>query len=280
MTNNVLHLSIAIHNGTTKTGEITARNQRTRMKFQLRPILSEMKEFYLKPLSTKRFEDYLTKLQGGTWGDLKLPISGFNPMAKEHIIGKIEELENLEAESIMEQAIQEVNSSLAANHDVEFQVVLNLADDYKGGWTNFYSTDYESKFKIRGLVDRNFCTPYFWTSENYTENLIRLRTKEYLNRTLYWLNNSNPVSLKEHIDQEVNVAMSTIDKLVPEDSLKDETIENFYRENQNSEDHSLIFNFLYGDVASESLGYKQYGLIANAGFSLAKNIALNRKAAN
>jgi len=75
------------------------------MRFQLRPILSEMKEFYLKPLSTERFEEYLAKFQGGTKGDLKLPISGFNPMAKEHIIGKIEELENLEAESIMEREL-------------------------------------------------------------------------------------------------------------------------------------------------------------------------------
>ena len=56
------------------------------MEFQLKPILSEMKEFYQKPLSNKRFEEYLSMLQGETKGDLVLPIAGFNPMAKEDII--------------------------------------------------------------------------------------------------------------------------------------------------------------------------------------------------
>lgn len=52
------------------------------MKFQLRPILSEMKDFYSQPISEARFKAYLAKLQGDTKGDMTLPISGFNPMQK------------------------------------------------------------------------------------------------------------------------------------------------------------------------------------------------------
>lgn len=51
------------------------RVQLNEMKFQLRPILSEMKEWYSKPISAYRFNEYLSKLQGATKEDLVLPIS-------------------------------------------------------------------------------------------------------------------------------------------------------------------------------------------------------------
>ena len=35
----------------------------------------------------------------------------------------------------------------------------------------------------------------------------------------------------------------------------------FYQEHQHSEDHALIFNFFYGDDASASLGYTQFGVV-------------------
>ncbi|MEL7123458.1 MAG: hypothetical protein AAFO07_28690, partial [Bacteroidota bacterium] len=81
------------------------------MKFELRPILAEMKELYLQPLSVNRFKEYIARLQGDTKGDLSLPISGFNPMAKEHILQKIEELERLEAEQIMQEVIEEFKTT-------------------------------------------------------------------------------------------------------------------------------------------------------------------------
>lgn len=250
------------------------------MKFHLRPILSEMKEFYLKPVSGQRFEEYLTKLQGGTKGEMKLPISGFNPMAKEHIVAKIEELETIEAETIIEQVIAEFNSRMDNTQRSDFQVVLNIADDLKGGWTNFYSTDYESKFKISGLIARNFCSPYFWTSEKYTEQLVNLRTKEYLYRTLYGISNSKPKTLQDHIEQEVYVVKNTINDPSLKHNLKFEEIHDYYNKNRNTEDYSLIFNFLYGDVASVNLGYKQYGLDDHTGFNYVRHIALERMATN
>ena len=236
-----------------------------------------MKEFYLKPISNKRFEEYLAKLQGGTKGDLILPISGFNPMAKGHIIEKIEELEAIGAEHIIENVIEEINLNKEGSKETKFEVVLNLADDYKGGWTNHYSTDFDSKFKINALISRNFCTPYFWTSENYTEQLIKLRTKEYLNRTLYWLNGSKPKTLENHLEQEIYAIKNSIDETYSENDSNFNVIANYYTENQKSEEYHLIFNFLYGDIACENLGYNQYGLEDRAGLKYAKHIALKRK---
>lgn len=241
------------------------------MKFKLQPILSEIKQLYSKPPSTDRFKEYLSKLQGDTKGDLSLPISGFNPMAKDHILEKIDELEQLNAETIMEATIEQFNASLDQSDD-EYLVVLNLADDLKGGWTNHYSTDFDSKFKLNAFVNRKFCVPYFWTSESYTKEIIRLRTLEYLKRTVFRVNNPRPKTLKEHFQQEV-YSLSVVDSSHFQFEKNDfEKIEQFYLENQNSEAYDKIFNFFYGDAASESLGYKKYGILKPLGNDYARFI--------
>lgn len=247
------------------------------MKFFLRPILSEIKELYQQPISGERFNEYLSMLQGDTKVDLVLPISGFNPMAKEHIMLKIEELQSLDAEGIMDQSIALFNSELEEKSDLEIMVVLNLADDLKGGWTNFYSTDFDSKFKLNALVIRQFCVPYFWTSETYNEALIQTKTKEYLYRTLYLLKNRRPSSLKEYFEQEVFVALNCTEDNHPVDSLSFDPIGTHYWNFKESEEYDLIFNFFYGDKGSESLGYKKYGVDDITGFEYAKYIALKAK---
>ena len=240
-----------------------------RIKFRLRPILSEMKDLYLMPRSDERFNAYLSKLQGQTQSDLALPLSGFNPMAKDHIIDKISELQDLGAERVMQSTIEEYNSTLDSTAESEIKVVLNLADDSLGGWTNHYSTDYESKFKLNGFVKRNFCVPYFWTSERYTEEIIRNRTLEYLCRTTYRISHPQPKTLKEHLDQEVFVAssVSNQNKTLNFDHYKH--TEKFYLEFKDSDQYDIVFNFFYGDQGSATLGYKQYGNSLPLGFEYA-----------
>lgn len=247
------------------------------MKFELRPILSEIKDLYSKPISGERFKEYISKLQGDTRGDLTLPISGFNPMAKNHILLKIDELVKLEAEKVMRNTIDEFNSTLDTSINEEYLVVLNIADDLKGSWTNHYSTDFDSKFKLNAFVSRNFCVPYFWTSEDYNKALIKSRTIEYLNRTIYWLNNSRPKTLKEHLDQEIYVAFNSNQNYIEIENVNSEEIEKFYATNRESEQYDKIFNFFYGNEGSESLGYRQYGITKLLGFHYAKIIAGKRK---
>ena len=240
-------------------------------------MLSEIKELYSKPISTERFQEYISKLQGGTKGDLALPISGFNPMAKHHILEKIDELEELNAEKIMERTITEFNSTLKESNDEEFLVVLNLADDLKGGWTNYYSTDFDSKFKLNAFVNRKFCVPYFWTSESYSSEIIRIRTIEYLSRTLYRIKNPQPKTLEEHLEQEIYVATIADYDGQNINEMSFEEIEKYYLENKISEEYDRIFNFFYGNNGSESLGYKEYGIIETSGYEYAKLILKRRK---
>ena len=149
------------------------------MSFRLRPILSEIKELYSKPRTPQRFKEYLAMLQGNTQDDMSLPIVGFNPMAKEHILDKIKELEALQAEELITEVLREINLTTAGKTSDTITVVLNVADDLMGVWTNRYTTDYDSKFKLSAFIERKFCVPHYWTSESYSAEHIKSRTRSY-----------------------------------------------------------------------------------------------------
>lgn len=243
------------------------------MKFELKPILSVMKEFYLRPISNERFQDYLFLLQGDSKDDLALPISGFNPMAKDHIIEKIKELEMLGAEEIMRRTIDAFNSKYLFSENPKITVVLNIADDLMGAWTNYFTTDYDSKFKIDALLKRNFCVPYFWTSEIFSEKLIKIRTLDYLSRTVYRMNKIKLKTLEEYFEQELHVAKSRNEYTASFTTMDNKQLESFYSVNKNTMEYDKIFNFFYGDKASESLAYKLYGIRGQTGFDYANYLS-------
>ncbi len=244
--------------------------------FRLRKLLSEIKDFYSKPASAERFKEYLAKLQGGTKGELVLPIVGFNPMAKDHILTKIVELEKLDAEDIMQETINEFNATLKDSSSDEFTVILNIADDLKGGWTNYYAADFDSKFKLNAFVERQFCVPYFWTSETFSKEMIKVRTKEYLSRTLYRIHNPQPFSLADHFAQEVMVSRASDNYSVDYTPSDYKKIESYYLEHKDSEEHDRILNFFYGNDGSYSLGYKTYISRNIQGFEYARILADKR----
>lgn len=243
------------------------------MTFELLPIIDKMLELYQKSRNFDRFQDYLNLLQGETKGDLAIPISGFNPMAKEHVLDKLMELKDLCAEQIIAETILELNKTIIKEGSSDiFKISLTLADDLKGAWTNRFTTDYDSKFKLNALINRRFCTPVFWTSEHYDLILIRERILEYVYRTVYWLLKPKPKTLKEHVEQEVFVAkhIDYQSKIEPFDVA---FLNNFYKKYSKTDDYSIIFNFFYGDRASEQLGFKSYEIGEEmAGFNYVRNI--------
>jgi hypothetical protein len=239
------------------------------MNFELVPILDLMLDFYEKPRDFDRFQAYLSLLQGETKGDLARPIGGFNPMAKAHVLQKLNELKSLDAEKIMAETLASLRSN-QKNAPI-FKVSLTLADDAQGGWTNRFTTDFDSKFKLNALVKRQFCTPVFWTSDNYSTNIIQEITMEYAFRTVYWHDKkTKPQTLKDHVEQEQFVAKKTTYKL-PKPECDVPSLRQFYKTHADSDDYALIFNFFYGDAASESLGFKTFETKdAFAGFKFAR----------
>jgi hypothetical protein len=229
------------------------------MSFKVKPILETMIDFYEKPRNQARFDLYLQLLKGDSKDDLLLPIGAYNPMAKEHVLEKLYFLKKIKAEEIMQNAVE---SLVAEKKCPTFQVVLNLADDFGGGWTNRFTTDYDHRFKLNALVSRGFCTPILWSSEAFDEEKIIHLTLLACYRTLHWLSFPKPTSLEEHIFQEKNIAQSVGKKV--EKSINFDFLEDFYQKNKHSEDFPLIFNFLYGDDAAVSLGYTPLGIKGDA----------------
>ncbi len=230
------------------------------MTFELLPIIDTMLDLYETPRSFERFQTYLKTLQGDTKSDLALPIGGFNPMAKGHIIDKLTELKDLHAEQIMAETLVELSKKLPQQmHKHHFKVALNVSDDLYGGWTNRFTSDYDSKFRFGGLFNKKFCTPIFWTSEHFTETEIKKKAAEYALRTVYWFTNSKPITLQEHLLQEVFVAEQSGfgSKWQAKDTAG---IASFYNQHQQTEDYSIILNFFYGDEASKSLGLPIFGI--------------------
>lgn len=244
------------------------------MTFNFLPTIDIMIDLYEKPRSFERFQAYLKTLEGGKKGNFSIPISGFNPMAKEHLLDRLTELKSLGAEQIVKEMLNDLNrDSSLKNLNREFQVAINISDDLKGGWTNRYTSDYDSKFKMSGLFNKNFCIPVFWSSEVFTKNMIKERASEYVFRTIYWMSSPKPRILKEHFDQEIFVARHTKGIHDPE-KINFDSLEKFYRENQNTDNYHVIFNFFYGDKASASLEFPTYGIAGNfTGFEYAKAIA-------
>lgn len=240
------------------------------MKFQVIPVIDTMLELYQKPLTPARFQDYLKLLQGETKGDLALPLGGFNPMAKEHAREKLQELKTLGAEEIAAEVSLDLNKRLSLQQaDKLISIAITLSDDLKGGWTNRYTSDYDSKFKINALLSRNFCTPVFWTGEHFSGDLIRQRILEYAWRTVYRQSHEAPRTLQDHLAQETFVAKQAPAPV----HLADETTtvtKVLYQQHKGSDDYHTIFNFLYGSKASSSLAFPvRFELEDFAGFHYA-----------
>jgi len=240
------------------------------MKFESLQVLDQIKALYELPRTKERFDKYLYLLQGDSKDEMILPIASFNPMGKELAMNKLQRLIELNAEDILAHEIKKINPTLNGNDNHIIRVAINLADDIEGAWSNYFTTDYKSKFEIESLLKINFCTPIFWTSEILNEELVTQRIKAYLFRTIFWVNNKKPETLKELFKQEVFVQfqLKNISTEWNENDFLE--IQKLYQENIDSTDYNLKFNFFYGDEASQQLGYSCFGAKANEGFEYSK----------
>lgn len=252
------------------------------MKLESIKVLGQIKELYEMPRTQERFNKYLFMLQGANKNEMILPIASFNPMGKELALEKLNKLIELNAEKILEDVIFKFNHNLEFKQDGRriIRVAINLIDDIEGSWSNYYVTDYRSKFEIENLLKRNFCTPIFWTSESVTEESITRRIEEYILRTIFWIAHGKPVKLIDMLEQEIAVQMHYNDIESNLGKADAENMEKFISENEASEDQSLNLNFFYGDEGSDTLNYVINGIVNDGGFEYAKLIAKQRKSAS
>jgi hypothetical protein len=245
------------------------------MKFKLLPVTDVMLRLYRSPANADRFTEYMNILQGNSPGDITMPVTFFNPMGKEHVLKKLMELNDLNAEGLIQETLTAINKSAAAFAvSAEINVSLALADDMGGGWTNRFTTDYDSKFNINDLLKRNFCNPVFWVSEQYSSAVIKERTADYCYRILYRLTAPQPFTLEDHIQQEIFVAQHNQFSSQDKPICDFHSMDIYYNKYKEMSQPPTIFNFLYGDEACKELGHASYGIkYPFAGYSYARLLA-------
>jgi len=120
-------------------------------------------------------------------------------------------------------------------------------------------------------VNRQFCTPFFWTSETFTTAIIKERTLEYAFRTIYRATNPTPETLGEHIEQEKFVAKNNNKEPVRKIDIV--ALDLFFKQYRHSESYHIIFNFFYGDNASTFMQFPTFGVKKDmAGFEYTKQL--------
>jgi len=248
------------------------------MKFELMPLLEKMEEFYLLPRSKQRFPNYLNLLLDKRKEDIELPIAAFNPLGTELVLKKLRELIQLGAEPLIGELIDAINPRLLESENRKIHLALNLVDDIGGAWSHKYTTDFSSKFDFGSVLKRNFCLPYFWTSEPFSPEMVVKRAQEYLYRTVYRLENKKPETLREHLYQEVavQIQVNSADGSAWNRDFT-ELMEKRLKDHGDSTDYGRIFNFFYGDEACATLGYPTYGFPKNAGFHYAVYLASQKE---
>jgi len=241
------------------------------MKFKSLPVLQVIDDLYAMPRSKSRFEKYLQLLQGKNKNDLIMPIAGFNPMAKEKAHGQLKKLINLKSEELLQYEISSFNKSYDVASNRMVKIAINLIDDQQGAWSERYSTSYKSTFDLRPMLKQGYSIVNFWTSEDLSTDLITLRIREQLSRTQYCLLHGHPHTLRQLVDQEVY-----LNKILHNDrpSICDvEQCASFIERYGTSDRYDVLFNFFYGDEASDQLAYPTYGCTSGQGFHYAQYIA-------
>ena len=237
-------------------------------------LLQIQRELCDIPRGRDRFEAYLQKMMGPK-RELALPLSQFNPMAKEHVAARLNELLELGAEEALAKAIADTNKQLGDKLHPR-PAGLVMADDFGGGWTNRHQMDAGARFGKVTRIEADWLVVLCWSSEQPTAEDLRLEILAQIYRGEYRLRHGQPVSLADMLRQEG--AAQCFAGAQPEKS-EDElgSIQAIIDKHRASDDYPTAFACLYGDEAATSVGYTALGVPPNGGFALALWESLKQK---
>lgn len=237
------------------------------------PLLQMQRDLYALPRGYERFREYIRTMQGSSEDDIEFsPLGAMNPMGREHLAERLEELLAIGAEEIVAQAIEEALPDLPVPKQ-SMKHGLVITDDVRGGWTNRYS--YEAGACLLGASDRTlrnrmqaWITTCLWVSETPTPESLRAQVLCNLFRTLYVQQQGKPLTLRDLLRQE-----GTARRFAKMQAhLEEEDIEYSRAVLEpllESTDFATCFVALLGDLAAEQLGYPKLGLSDRAGFAVA-----------
>lgn len=232
---------------------------------ELVPFLAQLGDLYTQPRGFARFKEYLDILRSET-GDMELPISNVNPMAKPHVLERVEQLLALDAEAIALEAAQEGAQRLSGVDDA-LRLIVIVADDALGGWTNRAFTEFAHRFESKHQVARGWVVVMIWSSEEPPAELIRAETLASLYRTVDERRNGKVRALREILEREERaLAFAGVENPYANAAYRAK-VEPYL----DSHAAPVVFAALYGNEIAESLGYPPLGLHKSEREALARS---------
>jgi hypothetical protein len=210
--------------------------------------------------------------------DLELaPLVSMNPMGREHMAARLDELLALGAEQIGAEVAAEATARLA-EWPGSFRHGFVIVDDLRGGWTNRYTTDAGQRIGVGAAAKsksiaangsrHNWISTMLWVSE--TPNAEQLRQAVLVNiyRSGYLQRHGVAQTLGEIMMQEgAAAAFAGIQPHLDADDLaySREVLRPLLGESA----FPICMAALYGDEAARTLGYEPLGLSDRAGLAVA-----------
>jgi hypothetical protein len=234
------------------------------MRLRYEPLLAVQREIYRLPRSMERFQEYLRTMLNERGDDLALPLSGMNPMAKEHVPALLDRYLELDADAIAARAVGETK----VTGEGDYKVALVLSDDLKGGWTNRYAAEFSDRFGQRALRARGWIVAALWSSEEPSPDRVRMTVLAAIHRTSWIASHGETTTLRDRMQQE-GYALHRAGHTVTLDAEELAYTRDVLEPLGESSDMATTIAALFGDAAADSLGMRRLGLSPQAGLELA-----------
>jgi len=235
-------------------------------------LLQLQRDLYNLPRGPERFQHYLDTLVKDD--DLALPLAAMNPMAKEHIPARLDELIVLGADSIAADATAEATQRLNTTND--YRVTLVLVDDVAGGWTDRQSIEIRQyTAQPDAELKRGWRSVLLWATDPPTPDAIRSAVLTTLCRTEHLAQHPTPTTLREYLSWVGTERAFATPEPASVDTAELEYTRVVLESQLESTDFPTIFTSLYGDTHARRLGYPPLGLSDYAGCILAHHDALS-----
>jgi hypothetical protein len=238
------------------------------MKLEYVPMLAVQRDLYRIERGSGRFHQYLQTMLDPVTGELRLPLTMMNPMAKEHLPKYLDLLQAIGAEEVGARAMEDALAKLGEEPG-HYRVGIVVADDAGGGWTHRAASELMHLQAELGLEKRGWITPILWSSETYGPPEIREEVLISIYRAVYVARRGAPRTLRDILLQEgsaMRLAGARNPALEPAALLRSREI---LSRHLDAEDPATLIAALFGDRAASELGHPPLGLPPRAGLALA-----------
>ena len=230
--------------------------------------LQVQRDLYAMPRGMERFRAYIETMRDETTGDLALPLTAMNPMGKDHVPTLLDDYLALYAEGVAERAVAGAAGRL---RDLagDFQTLLVIADDLKGGWTNRWASEFSHRFESHAMFKRGWIVGVLWTSEPASIQSVTDALATAIYRAASVARRGDGQTLGEMLDQE-GEAMAMAALAGPVLDAEDvEYTRMVVGPLRGATDRATQVACVFGDPAARALGYEPKGLSERAGLALA-----------